>query len=776
MTLPLRHPAPQKPCVRPVHSKPTYVAIITYCLLAMTMFDTSADDNINEGKEQLTVERIFSAKEFESQKIDLMVWSRRSASYYTVSEVTPADDSTGSKSLDIVRVDVVSGKRETVIAAKDLMVPGSEKALAIDGIQLSEDESALLIYTNSQRVWRQKTRGDYWSINLATKELKKIGGDVAAATLMFAKFSPDGSRVSYVHDNNVYVQDLRDLRIQQLTSDGSARIINGTADWVNEEELGIRDGYRWSPDGQTLAFWQFDTTGVPEFCLIDNTAGLYPRVTSFAYPKVGQVNSATRIGLVSANGGPVRWLAVPGDSRQHYLPKMEWSPDGKHVMLQQLNRLQNTNVVMLADAQTGATSTVLTETDAAWVEDENPVRWVKSGRQFLWLSDRDGWRHAYVANTDGGACTLLTPGDFDVLEIEAIDETNGWVYYSASPDNPTQRYLFRVRLGGGNPERLSPTDQPGWHSYQMSPDAAWATHTYSTFTTPPVVELISLADHRVIRVLADNAALRKKVAALNNPKAEFFRVDIGDGLSFDGWALFPPDLDRTRKHPVIFHVYGEPAGQTVRDVWGGSGELWHWLLAQRGYIVASVDTRGTKVPRGREFRKCIFHKIGITAPADLAAAAQALLQRWTFADSSRVGVWGWSGGGSNSLHAIFRYPDIFHTAIAVAPNANQLLYDTIYQERYMGLPDDNADGYRLGSPITYAEKLRGNLLLVHGTGDDNGHFQGTESLINKLIAHHKQFTVMPYPARSHSLAEGEQTVPHFYNLMLDYFIVHLPPD
>jgi len=214
----------------------------------------------------------------------------------------------------------------------------------------------------------------------------------------------------------------------------------------------------------------------------------------------------------------------------------------------------------------------------------------------------------------------------------------------------------------------------------------------------------------------------------------------------------------------------------VRDVWGGSGELWHWLLAQRGYIVASVDTRGTKVPRGREFRKSIFDKIGITAPADFAAAAQALLQRWTFADPSRIGVWGWSGGGSNTLHAIFRYPDIFRTAIAVAPNANQLFYDTIYQERYMGLPDDNADGYRLGSPITYAEKLRGNLLLVHGTGDDNGHYQGTESLINKLIAHHKQFTVMPYPARSHSLAEGDQTVPHFYNLMLEYFIAHLPPN
>ena len=743
-------------------------------LMAISINAVPSADADQKDHDMLSVERLFSTKEFDSQDLGIVLWSKKSASYITLSEHEEAEPQGKTKIVEVVSVDIASGKRSVVVSASLLIPPGHNKQLPIASLQLSRDEDKILIYTNNKRVWRQKTRGDYWSFDSKTKELKQIGGDASPSTLMFAKFSPDGSRVAYVRDSNIYTQDLSDMHITPLTTDGAAKLINGTSDWVNEEELGIRDGYRWSPDSRSIAFWQFNTTEVPEFHLIDNTAGLYPRITSFPYPKVGQVNSAVRIGVVDTHGGNVLWLDIPGDPRQHYLPEMEWSPDGKQIMLQQLNRPQNSTQVMLAEAQSGTTRTVLTETDAAWVDSENPVSWLKNGQGFLWLSERDGWRHAYMANCDGNPSTLITPGKFDVLAIEAVDEVNGWVYFSASPENPTQRYLYRTRLGGGIPERLSPANQPGWHTYHVSPDATWATHTYSTFTSPPVIELIRLNDHRTVRTLVGNTELRSRIAALRLPKAEFFRVDIGGGVELDSWCLFPPELDRKRKHPMIFHVYGEPAGQTVRDAWGGPRELWHWMLAQQGYIIVSVDSRGTQVPRGREWRKSVFHKIGIVAPAELAAAAKALLQRWDFADPDRVGVWGWSGGGSNTLHAIFRYPDIFQTAIAVAPNANQLLYDSIYQERYMGDPKENAEGYRLGSPITYADQLRGNLLLVHGTGDDNGHFQGTEALINKLIANNKRFTVMPYPARTHSLMEGDNTVPHFYNLMSDYFYEHLP--
>lgn len=717
---------------------------------------------------RLTVERIFSRDEFQEEQIDPLVWSKLDGAYFTVKK-----SETGSAGQSLVRIDAASGTETIVVSTEALIPPGESKPFAIDGFTFSADESQLLIYANSRRVWRHNTRGDYWVLDIATRELKKLGGDAAPSTLMFAKFSPDGTRVAYVRENNLYVQDVRSGQITALTTDGSATIINGTADWVNEEELGIRDAYRWSPDGESIAFWSFDTTGVESFQLVDYTQGTYPRLTSFPYPKVGTTNSASRIGVVPASGGAVRWVELPGDPREHYLPQLEWFPDGRALLIQQMNRLQNVNRVLRWDVQTGAIETILMETDAAWLENENPVRWLKHGAEFLWLSERSGWRHAYRASIDGKAFVAITEGQFDVLTVEGIDEPRETLYFAASPDNPTQRYLYQVPFGGGRPKRLSPANQPGWHTYDVSPDAQWAIHRYSTFTTPPVVELIRLSDHSVVRVLADNARLREKLAALDRPATEFFRVEIGNGLHLDGWCLKPPMMNPSNKYPLVFHVYGEPHGQTVRDAWQGSKGLWHWMLAQQGYVVASIDNRGTNAPRGREWRKCVHRQIGILAPEEQAAAARALLKQWSFVDVKRVGIWGWSGGGSMSLNALFRYPDLYHTAIAVAPNADQLLYDTIYQERYMGLPADNIDGYRNGSPMTHAPRLKGNLLLIHGTGDDNGHYQGTEKLINELIAHHKRFTVMPYPARSHAINEGNNTVPHFYSLMTDFLNTHL---
>lgn len=558
------------------------------------------------------------------------------------------------------------------------------------------------------------------------------------------------------------------MRITRLTSGGSARLIHGTADWVNEEELDLRDAFRWSPDGRSIAFWQFDTIGVREFHLIDNTAGLYPQITSFPYPKVGEKNSATRIGVVHASGGAVRWLKVPGDPREHYLPHAEWTPDSRQLLVQQFNRLQNTNRVLLADPRSGNVRPVHTESDPTWLENENPVRWLDRGREILWLSERDGWRHAYRTSLEGKPPTRVTSGDFDVIQVEAIDEAGGWLYYAASPENPTQRYLYRTPLAGGAPERLSPAGQAGSHTYDISPDAHWAVHTFSTFTTPPVLELIRLPEHQVVRVLADNRLLREKLDALRKPSAEFLRIDLGGNRTLDAWCLKPPGFDPKGRYPLVLHVYGEPHGQTVRDAWGGPRGLWHWMLAQQGYVVASIDNRGTMAPRGRAWRKVVHRQIGILASEEQAAATRVLLQRWPFVDPSRIGIWGWSGGGSMSLNAIFRYPDLYRTAMAVAPNANQLLYDSIYQERYMGLPGDNAEGYRDGSPLTHAHRLEGNLLLVHGTGDDNGHFQGTEALMNELIAHGKHFTVLPYPARSHGISEGRNTTPHFYGLLTRY--------
>ena len=710
----------------------------------------------------LTIDRLFGAREFETESLPELHWSKRSSTYFTLNKATVG------AGRDLVRHDPATGKKEILVPASAFVPKDSKVPLSIEAIDFSADESRMLIYTNSKRVWRRNTRGDYWLLDVASRELKKLGGNAAPATLMFAKLSPEGSRVAFVRENNLYVQDVRSLEITALTTDGSKMLINGTGDWVNEEELSLRDCFRWSPDGRHILFWQFDTTGVSEFHLVNNVESNTPRITSFAYPKVGEKNSATRLGVIPAGGGAVRWLHLPGDPREHYLPHAEWTPDSSQILVQQFSRLQTELRVYLADPKSGQAREVMTEKDAAWIENDNPVRWLEGGKSFLWLSERSGWRQAYRANLDGSPLVPITKGEFDIIEVETVDPLGGWLYYSASPKNATQRYLFRGKLDGTATEQLSPAKQPGWHKYDISPDAKWAVHTWSNITTPPVVELVRLGDHSVVRTLTSNEKLREKLAALKRPEIEFFKVPIGDGVLLDGWCMKPSGINSSAKLPLVMHVYGEPHGQTVRDAWPGSRGLWHWMLAQQGYVVASVDNRGTNSPRGRDWRKCVHRQIGILAPQEQAKAVRELLKRWPFVDPSRVGTWGWSGGGSMSLNAIFRYPDLYRTAIAIAPVADQRLYDTIYQERYMGLPTDNTKGYRDGSPFTHAHKLRGNLLLVHGTGDDNCHYQATERLLDELIAKGKPFTVLPYPNRTHAVQEGRNTERHMWETMTRY--------
>jgi dipeptidyl-peptidase-4 len=722
----------------------------------------------------LTVGRLFGAREFDTEHLPARRWSKRSSTYFTLDKPTKGAGS------ELVRHDPATGQKEVVATAASFVPEGAREPLAVEAYEFSADESKLLIFTNSRRVWRRNTRGDYWLLDVAARKLRKLGGDSAPATLMFATLSPDGKRVAFVRENNLYVQDLSSLKVTALTTDGSKTLINGTSDWVNEEELDLRDCFRWSPDSKHILFWQFDTSGVAEFHLVDNVVSKSPRLTSFAYPKVGEKNSATRLGVVPADGGTVRWLELPGDPREHYLPHADWTPDGSQILVQQFNRLQTELRVWRADPATGKAKIVFTETDPAWFENENPWRWLDGGKSFLWLSEKSGWRHAYRVGADGTPPQPITKGEFDVISVEAVDETGGWLYYAASPENATRRYLFRVRLDGGKPEQLSSESQAGWHEYDISPDAKWAVHTWSNFTTPPVVNLVRLLDHTKVRTLTDNSKLRARLAALKKPEIEFLRVPIGNGITLDAWSMKPATVEPGAKTPLLMYVYGEPHGQTVRDAWPGLRGLWHWMLAQQGFVVASVDNRGTIVPRGREWRKCVHRKIGILAPAEQAAAVRALLERWAFIDPSRVGSWGWSGGGSMSLNAVFRYPDLYRAVVAVAPVADQRLYDTIYQERYMGLPTDNETGYRDGSPITHAGKLRGNLLLVHGTGDDNCHYQGTERLMEELIARGKRFSVLPYPNRTHAIKEGRNTDQHLMESITRFLrdnlqAAHAPP-
>ncbi|PYP89312.1 MAG: S9 family peptidase [Blastocatellia bacterium AA13] len=688
---------------------------------------------------------------------------------------------------DITRYDASTGQKTILVSADKLTPQGASSPISIEQFDFSQNGQKLLIFANSQRVWRSNTRGDYWVLDLKDWKLRKLGGDAGPSMLMFAKFSPDGARVGYVRENNLYVEGLSDGRITKLTSDGSNHIVNGTFDWVYEEELFCRDGWRWSPDGNHIAYWQLDTSGVKDYLLVNDTAGLYPVVTTFPYPKAGQMNSAARTGVVSADGGKTNWFDVPGDPRNTYPARMEWAGTSDEVIIQQLNRLQNTNVVMLGGIKDGGVRTILTEKDDAWVDvawgdldwdkkglARGDVEWMDHGKRFLWTSERDGWRHIYSVSRDGRDIKCITPGNFDVIGAEKVDLTGGWFYYDASPANATQRYLFRTRLdGSGKAEKLSPAAQSGRHDYIISPRNDVAIHTYSNFTTPPITEVVRLPEHATLRSLIDNKALQERMKSLKQCPSEFFRVDIGGGVQLDGWMIKPPDFDAKKRYPVLFYVYGEPWSQTVLDAWGGRNQIWHTMLAQQGYIVMSVDNRGTPAPKGREWRKVIYRKMGVVNSGDQAGAVRAVA-KWPFVDPSRIGIWGWSGGGSSSLNAIFRYPDLYRMAMAVAPVADIKYYDTIYQERYCGLPQDHPDEYKQSSPVTFAAQLKGDLLVVHGTGDDNVHYQGTEALINALVASGKQFTMMAYPNRTHGINEGPGTTRHVFSLLTRYLKEKLP--
>ncbi len=716
----------------------------------------------------MTLDRIFAGREFEPQKLSVR-WCDDGPGYLVLEKSEKGGE-------DIVWYDTESGRREVLVEAGLLIPPDESEPLRIEGYSLSKNRAHVLIYTNAKRVWRYKTRGDYWVLDRTSRQLWKLGGPEAkSATLMFAKFSPDGRYVAYVRDRSLYVEDLRDGTIRTLAPADSEDIINGTFDWVYEEEFGLRDGFRWSPDGRAIAYWQLDTSGVRRFPLVNNTDSFYPRITWIPYPKTGQQNSACRVGVVGLEGGQTQWISVPGDPRDNYLARMDWAAGAEQLVIQQFDRRQQMNRVMLADAARGTASTILTETDDAWVDVHDELFWLDKGRQFTWLSERDGWRHVYLAPRSGGESVLVTPGEFDVIQLLHVDEKRRWAWFLASPDNPTQRYLYRVRLDGSGLERLTPEDQPGTHRYDISPDAQWAIHSYSRFGVPPVVDLVGLPDHRRVRVLAANKRLRRKVARLKQQPPEFLRVEIGDGVLLDGWCIKPPDFDPKKKHPLLIYVYGEPAAVTVRDDWGGQGYLWHLMLAQRGYLVMSFDNRGTPAPRGREWRKCVYHQINVLAPEDQAAALRAVLAERPYIDPQRVGIWGWSGGGSMTLHAMFKHPDLYQTGISIAPVPNERYYDTIYQERYMGLPGENVEGYRDGSAVHFARQLEGNLLIIHGTGDDNCHYAGTEMLINELIRHNKRFTMMAYPNRAHSIREGKNTTRHLRALMTDYLEQNLPP-
>ncbi len=751
--------------------KQSFVFILFICSTSLIPAQDLADSSI------LTLKRLFASGEFGQERFGGYKWLGNGDSYTLLEH---SDSVKGG--MDIVKYITKTGKKEILVNAKKLIPQGSDKPLRMSNYSWSDDDlTKLLLFTNTKRVWRANTRGDYWIYDLKKDTLFQLGKELPESSLMFTKFTPNGNKVAFVSKHNIYVQDLTNMKVTQLTFDGTEDIINGTFDWVYEEELSCRDGFRWSPDGEHIAFWQLDASDIKDYLMINYTDSLYSYTIPVQYPKAGESPSSAKVGHIEVSSGKIHWIGIPGDSRNNYLPRMQWVGDKNQLLIQQLNRHQNRNKLWLYDLKSDDLNNFYTEQDSTWVDIDYPdiaqghwnmkdVPFLKNGDEYIWTSEKDGWRHLYKKSITKADEVLLTSGDYDIASFYGIDEKRGYIYFNASPDNSTQRYLYRINLDGtGGLTRLTPDDKNGVNLYDLAPGMQFAVETSSALTRPKTVDLITLPKVKIVRSLVENKKFKKTIEGIDLGAAEFFTVKTEDGIEMDGYMIKPPDFDPTKKYPVLFDLYGEPWGQTAKDSWGN---LWHHMLAQKGYIVMTMDNRGTPCLKGREWRKSIYKKIGILNSLDQAMATKEIT-KWDFIDPDRIAVWGWSGGGSMTLNLMFRYPEIYNTGMAVAAVSDIRYYDNIYQERYTGIPQENPEVYDEGSPINFVKNLEGNLLVIHGTADDNVHYQNAEALILELIKNNKQFDVMPYPNCSHSIYEIPGARLHLFTLLTNYLMEHV---
>jgi dipeptidyl-peptidase 4 len=692
---------------------------------------------------------------------------------------------------NIIQVNPVTEEETEVINKSKFTDPANNKLLVPQSYQFNSNYTRVLIFTNTVKVWRYNTMGDYWLYDIIADKLTKIGKNLPARSLMFAKFSPDGKAVAFVCEHNIFTEDIGTGELTKLTKDGTRKLINGTFDWAYEEEFGCRDGFRWSPDGTMIAFWQVDATKIKDYYMLNTTDSNYSQVIPVEYPKVGETPSAVRIGVVTTKSKRIKWMEIEGDPQQNYITRMEWA-DKDELVIQQLNRKQQESKLIYCNALDGKAITFWAENSSAWVDlntdDPTGWNWINKGKDFIWVSEKDGWRHIYKISRDGQTEVALTSGPYDIEEIKCIDEANNLIYFTASPYNATQLYLYKVNIetpslikrifsnSNLTKEEFDPVfanGRDGTHGYQISPNGKFAYHTYSSHNVPPVKEWIRLPENKPLQEAKSIEATVKTDSTVN---VEFVKIQTDDLITLNAWINMPKNFDSTKKYPVVFYVYGEPASSTVKDRYGAQNNfLYNGDIREDGYIQVTIDNRGSPVLKSAAWRKSIYRKIGNVNIVDMAKGFEKLLAMKPYMDKSRTAVWGWSGGGASTLHLLFRYPNLFQTGIAISAVTNQLFYDNIYQERYMGLPQENREDFINGSPVTYAKNLQGNLLYIHGTGDDNVHYSNAELLVNELVKYNKQFQFMAYPNRSHSISEGAGTFEHLRTLYTNYLKAHCPP-
>ena len=711
----------------------------------------------------LTLEDIWAKPTFRAASVPGFNWMN-DGRYYSALE-------NGS----LVQHEVTTGKAlQTLVAASALQVAGTDKPVSVDGYSFNANEQKILFTTATEPIYRRSARATYYVLDRASKKLTPLSaGDKQG----YATFSPDGRRVAFTRDNNVFVTDLATMKETAVTTTGvKNNLINGSADWVYEEEFGFAQGFFWSPDSKQIAFYTFNESQVPEYDM-QEWGNLYPKEYRFKYPKAGEKNSLVSVSIYDVASARTTKMDV-GPEPDQYIPRVQWTQVPNTLSIQRLNRLQNKLEILHADAATGKTQVVLTDTNPAYVEINDDLNYLPGGKQFLFTSEKDGYQHLYLHDMSGREVRQLTKGDWEISAINGFDPKTGFVYYTSTEGSALQRHLYRINLQGTGKKRISEAGN-GTDVVNMSPDTKYFLNNHSSAGVPAVVSLRDGATGKLVKTLEDNAKLRQTLTQYNLGKLEFLTFKTSEGVELNAWMMKPANFDPAKKYPVLMHVYGGPSfgsgsTQTVLDNAGGgtafTNYLWHQMLAEQGYIVVSVENRGTS-GRGAAFRKVTYANLGKLETIDQGEGAK-YLATLPFVDKARIGIWGWSYGGYMTSLAMTKNPDLFKMGIAVAPVTNWRYYDTVYTERYLKTPQENPSGYDDNSPVQFAQNLKGKFLLVHGTGDDNVHFQNSIAFVDALIKANKDYQTLYYPNRNHGIAGGNTRL-HLYRQMTNFVLQNL---
>ncbi|MCH7411448.1 S9 family peptidase [Belliella sp. DSM 111904] len=697
-------------------------------------------------KKKVTLEDVFKSNTFSAKGVYGINWMKDGQYYSSLTRTA-----TGPV---VVKINVATGKQE------ETLIDGGKLGVDFSSYSFNADESKALLASDIERIYRRSSKAINHVVDLKSGDAQLL---VNGEKIMYATLSPDNDKVAYVQDNNLFIVNISDQKITQVTEDGKwNHIINGAADWVYEEEFSMAKAFEWSPDGRKIAFIRFDESEVPEFNM-QTWGKLYPEDYKFKYPKAGEKNAEVSIHIYDlASNKTVK--VDSGEETDIYLPRIYWTASSNTLAYIRLNRLQNQLDFLAANATSGESKLILQEKSDTYVDlDFNDnYHFLKDGKGFIRTSEQDGYKHIYHHDMSGKLIKQITSGDWEVSNLVGVDEKGKKIFFTSTEASPLERNLYVINLDGKNKKILTPAS--GTHSINMSKDFKYYITTHTEANRPARITLNNTAG-KEHQVLEDNQELVDRLKNFAISKKEYFTFETVDGTSLNAYMIKPADFDESKKYPVLMYVYGGPGSQNVTNSWGGLRDFWHHHLAAEGYIIVCVDNRGTGA-RGREFKHATYANLGAIETEDQIAGAKHL-GTLPFVDKERIGIWGWSYGGYMSSLALMTGNDVFKSAIAVAPVTTWRYYDSIYTERYLQTPQLNPSGYDDNSPITHVNKLKGNLLLIHGTGDDNVHFQNAVDLVDALIKADKQFESFYYPNRNHGISGGN-TSWHLYSMMTDF--------